>query len=214
MNRLSAISVAVVATLIAAPAYAQDHDWSGFYIGGNVGYTVTDSNTEFVNPQLAAFTIPSDQSGFHGGLQVGANFQTGVIVLGVEAAASIGDIGATFDDPLSPPPDTVTAGSDYQAALLGRAGIGVGNLLPYVTAGVVAAHVHTSATAGGADDDGMFFGLGYGAGIEVALDDNWSIRGQYLHTDLSGENFNQGLGWETSSSLSSDTITFGVNYSF
>lgn len=212
MNVISAASAAVIVSLIAAPAYAQDHDWSGFYIGGNAGYTITDSNTEFVDPTFPA--IPSDQSGLHGGLQVGANFQTGVIVLGVEAAASIGDISATIDDPLLGPPNTVTAGSDYQAALLGRVGVGFGNLLPYVTAGVVAAHVHTSASAGGADDDGMFLGLGYGAGLEVALDDNWSIRGQYLHTDLSGENFNVGDPWETSSSLSSDTVTFGVNYSF
>jgi outer membrane immunogenic protein len=209
MNKLSVVSVAIAAFMLAVPAYAQDHDWSGFYFGGNAGYTLTDSHTEFLDTNLPA--IPSDQSGFHGGLQVGANFQTGNVVFGVEAGASFGDIGATIDNPLTT--GTVTAGSDYQTHLLGRAGVGFGNLLPYVSAGVVAAHVHTSASAGGADDDGMFFGLGYGAGLEIALDDNWSFRGQYLHTELSGENFNPGP-FETSSHLSSDTITFGVNYSF
>ncbi len=215
-------AAALAGAVFSFPAQAQDMDWSGVYLGGTVGYTVTESNAEFVDPALSTFSIPSGQSGLLGGIQAGANFQAGIVVLGVEAGASIGNISATYDDPLLGSPETVTSGSDFQGSLLGRAGLGIGNFLPYVTGGVAVAHVYTTATSPDADDDGMFAGLAYGAGIEVALDDNWSLRGQYLHTDLSGANFNIGKtiagpgspSYETSAAPSSDTFTLGVNFRF
>ncbi len=217
--KLEYLAVAAIAgAIFAQPALAQDFDWSGFYLGGTVGYTVTDSNAEFTTAPFDTLAIPSGQKGLLGGIQAGANFQTGVVVLGVEAGATVGKIEATYADPAislgAPAGSTVTSGSDFQGSLLARAGLGIGNFLPYVTGGVAVAHVYTTATAGNADDDGMFAGLAYGAGVEFALDDNWSLRGQYLHTALSGPNFNAGELWENSASPSSDTVTFGVNFRF
>ena len=213
MRHASFALAAILGAALAIPAQAQDVDWSGFYAGFGAGYSFTDSNAEFIDSGLSSIEIPSEIDGFLAGGQVGANVQLGVVVLGVEASASIANISSTFEDPLVPP-ETVTSTSDARAALLARAGVSLGTVLPYVTAGVAAARVTTSSTAGGADDEGIFTGLAYGAGIEVALDDSWSVRGQYLHTELGGDNFHEGEVYETSISPSSDTFTFAVNYRF
>jgi len=194
------------------PAGAEEMDWSGFYVGVMAGYNSTDSQSAYVNAPLTAFTIPSTQQGAVGGVSIGANFQTGVVVLGAEATAAIGGVSATFANPTGMV-DDVTTGSDFQALLLGRAGIGVGNVLPYLTAGLAVAHAY-STTVSGANADGMFGGVAYGVGLEVALDDNWSVKGQYLRTNLSGANFHSGKLWETRSAPSSDTFMVGVNFRF
>ena len=98
-----------LAAMLAGPAMAADmrvappapppvvyYDWSGAYIGGNVGgvwYDVTRSYTgapPFVGPAFNQTTSDSDGIfGFHAGAQV----QYGAWVLGVEAALS-----ACFDE--------------------------------------------------------------------------------------------------------------------
>ncbi|MEP7240107.1 MAG: outer membrane beta-barrel protein [Devosia sp.] len=213
--------VTVLASFPATAAFAQDAgdvDWSGFYVGGNAGYSVTDGNAVFINSPLTTIAIPSGQQGLLGGIQAGANFQAGSIVLGIEGNATVSTISSTYADPLigmgAPIGSTVTSGSDYQGALLVRGGLGIGNFLPYVTAGAAFAHVYSTATAGGADDDGLFTGYAYGAGVEVAFDDNWSLNARYLHTELTGPNFNAGLPYETSAAPSSNTLTVGMNVRF
>ncbi len=151
---------------------------------------------------------------------VGYNQQVGNFVLGVEGGVNAGDIGATFADPLIGFPggpaagNTVTAGSDYSGQLLVKGGFALGNIMPYLVGGVAAAHIHTSATAGGADDDGIFTGWAAGAGVQLALDDNWSTDVQYLHTALTGPDFNVGKTYETSSSPDSDSVRMGIDYKF
>ena len=207
---LACAALGALTLLPTAPALAQEMDWSGFYLGVTGGYDVTDSHSEYVLAPAPA--IPSIQQGMLGGVSAGANLQNGIVVLGVEATAAIGNVSATFANPLGVS-DDVTAGSDFQALLLGRAGVAVGNVLPYLTAGLAVAHAY-STTPSGADDDGFFAGAAYGAGIEIALDDNWSVKGQYLHSNMTGGNFHIGQTYETNSALSSDTFMLGVNFRF
>lgn len=218
---LGPINTAIAADLIAPSAAvpeANAYDWTGLYIGGNVGYTWTTSGAAFTTAPLDTFSIPQSESGFSGGLVLGYNQQVDNFVLGIEAGANINNIGATFDDPLAggfaPPGSTVTAKSDYSGQLLVKGGVALGNVMPYLVGGVVAAHVTTTASAGGADDDGIFTGWGAGGGIAVGVDDHWSANVQYLHSDLTGPNFNAGLPYETSEHPTNDTVTAGINYKF
>ena len=71
-----------------------------------------------------------------------------------------------------------------------------------------------SATAGGADDSGIATGWALGAGINLALDDNWSTSLQYLHTDLSGPTLNADEFYATNSHPASDSVSAGINYKF
>src|SRR3954447_1701118 len=74
-----------------APAMmATVSNWSGFYIGGNVGYGWGENNTDFnFLPTPAAFGVSNDSLAAHskgviGGAQFGYNWQIGSTVLGFE----------------------------------------------------------------------------------------------------------------------------------
>lgn len=229
--RKVAIVLAMMAAGLPATAPAQDFDWSGGYVGGSLGYATGDANAKFtqstvVGPGVPISSVPIDSrpAGLFGGLQLGGNQQFGNFVVGGEAEFGIGSITNTFPDPLigrlgggpgAPVAgDTVTDGSDVMGGLMLRAGLGVGNFLPYATAGVSAAHAFTTATAGGADDQGWFTGWSAGAGVEMAVADDMSVRLQYLHTDLGGPKFNEGKFYETTQHPVSDSVTVGFNYHF
>src|SRR5215208_2446965 len=74
-----------------APAMVAVSNWSGFYIGGNVGYGWGAGTTDFTflpsevdfGDRNASSNLKSD--GLMGGVQIGYNWQVGSIVTGVEA---------------------------------------------------------------------------------------------------------------------------------
>jgi outer membrane immunogenic protein len=106
MKKCAFVSAALLA-LAAAPAPAADlpvkapppvavYSWTGFYVGGNVGYSWGESDTDvgyFVATTGAAIPPPAgsitsskfDLDGWIAGLQAGYNWQTGRLVLGIEA---------------------------------------------------------------------------------------------------------------------------------
>ena len=96
-------SVALMAT-IAAPAMAADmpakaplapavspYSWTGFYAGGNIGYSWgrSASSLSFVDATSGAILSASDAkfdlNGVIGGVQIGRNWQTNNWVWGLEA---------------------------------------------------------------------------------------------------------------------------------
>ena len=56
-------------------------NWTGFYIGGNLGGAWARGS---VNDSLFGLSASSDRSGFIGGGQLGVNYQFSNIVLGAE----------------------------------------------------------------------------------------------------------------------------------
>jgi outer membrane immunogenic protein len=88
----SAADMALKARPVVAPLY----NWTGCYIGGNVGggWTKTDTtriSNDAVGPAVANYGREND-SGFIGGAQVGCDFQTGNLVLGVQGMFDFGNI--------------------------------------------------------------------------------------------------------------------------
>src|SRR5437867_6881602 len=77
----SAADLPAKARPYAAPAY----DWSGFYIGGNVGWA--SGTTSISDPGFDWFggTFDRRKDSFTGGGQIGWNHQRGRAVFGVEA---------------------------------------------------------------------------------------------------------------------------------
>src|ERR1700730_558340 len=78
------------APAIAAPAY----DWAGFYVGvfGGGGYGNHNLNNATGPAGLANFTANYSSKGGLGGGEIGYNWQSGNIVVGVEATAFGADI--------------------------------------------------------------------------------------------------------------------------
>src|ERR1043165_9983921 len=90
--RTAPVIIAVVAALCSAQAaLAQNvqyppvpfYDWTGVYIGANVGYgsaTINDTTTS----DGVSTTSSQQMTGFLGGGQIGANYQYGHTVFGIE----------------------------------------------------------------------------------------------------------------------------------
>src|SRR5438128_1112183 len=102
MNRLLRAGAAFLA-LMVGPAIAADMPlkapilkappplWTGFYLGGNIGYSwgFSDSTLTFSDAAsgavLASTSSKFQLNGLIGGGQIGHNWQTGSWVLGLEA---------------------------------------------------------------------------------------------------------------------------------
>lgn len=156
--------------LAPASATAQDHDWTGFYVGGNAGASWGDTSLKTrIEPGTGAVIIPpaerdlinGDQSsddnetGFTGGLQGGYNFQSGSWVFGVETDIGWMDIGQSrskvYQSPvLISPPITATvrqeASTDWVWTLRPRIGYASGAYMIYGTAGLAASRISVEAS--------------------------------------------------------------------
>lgn len=159
MKSLLAISAA--AMLAASPALAQDHSWTGAYLGGHVGYGSADwDGTLSTNAGCpgtcpdAGFTDPSRSisgDGVIGGGQLGYNWQfaNSPIVVGFEADISWADIdgdGTFATDKYNPWvwSKRHSLSLDYFGTARARVGYAAGKFMPYITGGF--AWAQTSGT--------------------------------------------------------------------
>jgi len=223
-----------------APAVVQTvHNWTGFYVGGHIGYGWSGSNNWNVLAIAPAVpglggTVNPDADGFIGGAQIGANYQAGMWVLGVEGdftwSGQRGSSNGIITVGGVPVPGVVTSGNtrvDWTATITGRIGVAFDNVLIYAKGGVAFAEIdHDYAiTAPGFVGFGRVSnnrtGYTLGAGIEYALNYNWSIRGEYSFLDFGRRDYTfatlppAGPGTITQSIRDQiHQIKLGVNYRF
>lgn len=146
------------------------HDWSGFYIGGHVGYGEADFEAEVVRqrrredgtwvvhegPPVQRWQGDLGASGILGGLQGGFNWQAGAFVLGVEGDISFVDWSDNFAQtvriphgPNDTPTDAVgqaSADVDFIASVRGRLGLALDTLLIYGTGGIAFTDAEANAS--------------------------------------------------------------------
>ena len=202
--------------------------------------------------QLASLVGDGRRSGVIGGGQIGYNWQVNQFVLGFEADAvgsglkgSSATASRTVGAPIFAVPvtQTVTLDSgriDWMASFRGRAGFAVNQALFYVTGGAAVAEFGGSrttlvngpgidipagtftATNGGSSTR---WGWTVGGGIEWAFNQNWSVAGEYRHTDFGNRaqtfDIPSGLAaapifftGTSSSRLTVDQATARLNYRF
>ena len=206
---------------VSSPIYspAPVVNWTGFYLGVHGGYGWGSANAEFGSGDPGAADLKP--TGWLGGAQVGYNwqFQSGW-VLGVEADIAAAGLSDTYSGPGGLPNTTVeiTQKVGSIGTVRGRLGYAAGNWLPYVTGGVAFAHGtreqvfnNTTYTASNSHT-----GWTVGAGVEYALSNNWSLRGEYRYHDFGTKNYSyQALGGQgTDVHLTASTVTLGLNYKF
>jgi len=190
------------------------YNWTGFYVGGNVGYAWGNADT-FFNPlpsaalfvNLLPQTLSPDPKGVFGGVQAGYNWQSGRFVIGVEADIQATDInGDARVSPIiqnngTPFPGAGFLSTHQRINWFGtarvRAGVtAVDRLLLYVTGGVAYGDVDYAAQTdfrpvGTAAYPAAFsktkVGWTAGAGGEWAFAPNWSAKLEYLYMDLGNE---------------------------
>jgi outer membrane immunogenic protein len=194
-------------TYTKAPVVAPVSNWSGFYVGGNLGYGWGDGNTDFSFLPSPEFfgnnntTLGARSTGVTGGAQLGYNWQIGSLVTGLEADIQGSDIkGSTRATPTlagTAIPNSVAVLSSEQklswfGTVRGRLGVTVTpDLLLYGTGGLAYGHVDASANSqsdGGLETPASVsktkVGWTAGAGAEWMFAHNWSAKLEYLYIDL------------------------------
>jgi opacity protein-like surface antigen len=177
-------------------------NWTGFYIGGHLGGGWSDGDwsdpfgTSPSGPghfNVAGFGDTTHAIGPLGGGQVGANWQTGPWVFGVQADASAADLRSN---------NTCFSGLggincqhivDSLGTLTGRVGFARDRSLIYAKAG--GARTDTTYNLDG-NSNGNTLGTGsttmvaggwtVGAGLEYAFTDNWTTLFEYDHIGIGG----------------------------
>jgi outer membrane immunogenic protein len=193
--------------------------WTGFYVGINGGFGTTDLNGNTFGPAagvgpVKAFGAPS--GGMIGGT-AGYNYQIGQMVFGIEGSLDWADFskGRTFANG-----STNNFRVDSVGNVLGRFGYAWDRTLFYVAGGYAGADVHAGAmndTFYGASFPGSSSwqsGYAIGGGIEYAMTNNVSVKGQYLFNSLSGKTYYAGTPDAVKTSVDINAFTLGVNYKF
>ena len=226
------IGIAAVTSLLATSAFAADlpartytkapvyvepvYNWTGFYIGGNLGYSWGRSNdtstlTNTAGTVLFAGTDKSDLNGIVGGGQIGYNWQMQGWVWGLEAdiqgsdekgtrnflcptgvcTPTFGQI-AVFPGPAVPV--ALSQKIDWFGTVRARGGVLVTpKVLLYATGGLAYGEVGSSASIGLVptvfpSTSTTNVGWTVGAGIEGAIGGNWTAKLEYLYIDLGKAN--------------------------
>ena len=113
--------------------------WTGFYVGAHVGGAWGYFRNNGLN-------IGPDESsgGYIAGGQLGYNWQSGRMVLGLEGDISAIDIHAST-------PAIGSFKENWTSTVRARVGYAVENYLAYLTGGVAFTHVEAAVTDGGSD---------------------------------------------------------------
>jgi high affinity Mn2+ porin len=202
---------------VKAPIAKTVYDWTGFYLGGHVGYG-DGSLGRGTNPvpEQGVF-FPHSVTGAIGGFQAGYNRQLrSRVVLGIEADATFTSVR---DLPrLAPAP--FHASIDYTGTLRGRVGYAFAAWMPYLTGGFAWGHSRINVNDGGTEvlsSPGQYhMGWTAGAGAEFALSGNWNAKLEYDYIDLARRMYDldafglPGANVEPRVHL----LKFGLNYRF
>jgi len=157
--------------------------WTGFYIGGQVGGAGSDVDWRYQNanyfntlgPVVVGSTFDQAPGGIIGGVHGGYNYQAGVWVFGLELTASAADMKERRPSPFFPALDVNTTDVSWLTAATGRLGLACGPWLVFAKGGWAAGKVRLTLV----DQTGGVFG----AGREWA--NGWTVGGgaEYMFRD-------------------------------
>jgi outer membrane immunogenic protein len=220
--------------------------WTGPYLGLTLGYGWADLEATSAHATvtgLGSGSLPltgytSSKDSFNGGITLGYNwYLSSNVVTGIEADASYGDYKyssgtLTANNVLSAGDSlsgNVSAGFNWFGTLRGRLGYLVApRTLIYGTGGLAWANAKASANytytgggsgplSGGVSDNHLEWGWTLGLGVEDKINQNVSMKLEYLYLDYSnaGFNFSQpgvSVGFDGKASM--NLIRTGINYQF
>lgn len=185
----SAARAADLPRIVSPPAPSAAYDWTGPYVGVNLGYQWGSATNSGASP-----------SGFMGGFQGGYNWQLGQFVLGLE-----GDLQASAADDLFA---AWRFSNPWFGTVRGRAGYTMSNVMFYASFGL--AYGGGTVQLGGLSESNTHVGWAAAGGMEVGLGPNWSARAEYMFIDLSDQRY--GLFGNTG--FESSLLRLGANYRF
>lgn len=197
----------------APPPMMMAFNWSGLYIGAHVGGAFGTKNWSADGVDLGSH----DTNGVLAGGQIGFNWQVpgSNWVLGIEGDASWTNAdgehsqdGATFRSELN-----------WIGTVTGRLGYAFDRVLIYAKGGFAFAGESHDLTIADvtASTDKTRTGWTVGGGLEFALDNNWSMKGEYNFIDLGNKNVSfvsDGVSLPVNIDQQIHVAKFGINYRF
>jgi len=210
MKYLISVSAAAALSLAASSAFAADavvaqdyapapaaavYDWSGPYIGVQLGYGAGEAYFD-VGPGHEGV----DLDGFVAGAYAGWNFQNGNFVYGLETDFNYSNVKQSGLGG--------EGGFDWYGSTRARVGLTVDRFLPFATAGVAYSKVYIKE-AGDPKESRTYVGWTAGAGLEYAFTDNLIGRAEYRYYDFGSKNWG---GEDLKTKLHTGTV--GIAYKF
>lgn len=181
------VETPVVAPVVA-PITSTDLDWSGFYVGGQVGKTTATQT----GPAGAETDYDATSYGVHGGYLHDFGRFVGGAELSYDVLKDVEADGASAS----------TDGDVLRGKLM--AGYGAGRFLPYVAAGYAKASVDGVDGAADQDGDGYFYGLG----AKFKATDNILVGAEVLRHEFSD------FGDVDGNDLDATTVGLNVSWQF
>src|SRR5579872_1160235 len=196
-------SAALAADLpVPAKTVPAPYDWSGFYLGGNIGAGWSGlSGTNFSDTIGSSFTAPTNLQ-FMGGGQVGLNYQFwNGVVIGAEGlfdgVPNIQNINVTATDPTGLVAANISpVNVRWLTTVTGKLGYAFDRILIYAKGGGAWVGASNSAiSVGGVPatftsiSNTTSFGYTGGLGLEWAFAGNWSVRAEYDYIGLPSQNY-------------------------
>jgi outer membrane immunogenic protein len=194
--------------LKAPPVVAAAYNWTGFYLGGEIGGGWSSSTTTNIDASAgfpARFVnAPINMRGVLGGAYAGANYQFNTIVVGIDGYYDGADLNGSATD-VSPGPGPGTGNVSnknesmkWDSAVTGRLGLTASNWLFYVKGGWAWAEFDSSAVTRTAA--GVAVGSGnasetrnggtVGIGVEYGFTPHWAGRIEYDYVKFQTSSFN------------------------
>ena len=195
----------------------EGYNWSGFYVGGNVGYGWGEADHQ-AGPTSGSGINDLDIDGPFAGGQIGYNFQYNQIVFGAEAdiqwSGIDGDCAAGVCGGGGPP--ATSHEIDWFGTLRGRIGYAMGNWMPYITGGYAFGEATRETASGGGDSfTNNIDGWVIGGGVEWGFASNWSAKAEYQYLDFGDEEYAFSVGgFDPIVDLHIHTVRVGLNYRF
>ena len=220
------ILFAAAIVLTSGSAFAADlvvkappmrHSWTGCYVGAAGGGVWGKSRHVSATGDI---TNSFDISGGIVGVEYGCNYQTGMWVIGTESdfswtnkTGSATDIGAA-----------TTSSTKERWFSTTRARLGYlmsDTVLLYATGGLANARIEATANTGA----GVFtesktrWGWTAGLGTEVALNNNWSVKADYLYARFTDRDYltpspAAGVTARTNVAVDDHIVRVGVHYKY
>jgi len=227
--------------LKAPPLVANAYGWTGFYIGGHIGYAAARSDWSATQPSTVtpdltgsldffrAFDFFKGTGSYLGGLQAGYNYMfPSRFVAGVEADASFPN-SLNADQAISSPSVGLANYADavlMSGTVRARFGYAFNEWLLYGTGGFAWTYDQLTRTqlvdsltggpaAQGTVESLLLWRLGWtvGAGVEAPIAPNWTAKFEYLYSQFGTSSVTFPLsGQRFDSDLAMQQFRLGLNY--
>jgi outer membrane immunogenic protein len=215
--------------LKAPPMIQTVYNWTGFYIGGEVGGGWSRETTTVSSLPAAGFPVgtvlnPANLSGVLGGGYAGYNYQINQFVLGIDGNYDGAGLTGSSTD-ISPTGNVLTHNEKmkWDAAITGRLGYAANNWLLFVKGGYAWAGFSDSTTivgpaAGTASSSDTRGGGTVGAGVEYGFAQHWSAKVEYDYVKFQTSSYNittsAGATPTRSTTSSLNELKGGIAYRF